>query len=190
MGSLQAVAQRVLSPYRDPAMTNETHKPSHAAPTPPLTDEERAAEQWATSAVHTRLPQVRTIAQRWQTSVTTITGLFGAATVLDADTAIRAIAPTWNYTYGALVAGSLLFAALALYLASLAGDPTGKVIPAGVRRQVQLSEEVFKIASSRLMWSRIWTLPAALLLIVALGVRWYAPQVPPTQSQNVSAETS
>ena len=84
----------------------------------------------------------------------------------------------WSYLYGVLVLLSLLSAAFAITLASQAGEPGRLAIPPDINKQVQLYTQVFNTALTRLSWARLLAAPAVLLLVLAIGVRWYAPRVP------------
>lgn len=183
----------------DPGENGERSGPAPAAPGvqpefeveagESLTEEERAAAEWSSDAARTRLTTVRTSAQHWQSTLSTIVGLFGAATVLNADGAVRALAPYWNWLYGVLVVLSLVFAALALKLASQAGEPDRVSIPADIRRQVALRAQAFTTAWERLSRARLLAVPAVVLLILAMAVRWYGPQLPGAKTGAASAQT-
>lgn len=165
-------------------MTAENDEHFTIRPGPPLTEEQIVASDWAADAIRTRLQNLRTTAQHWQSSISTITALFGAATVLNADNAVRAIAPEWSYLYGLLVVLSLVCAALALQLASQAGEPSRVTVPAALDKQVNLYNQVFDTAKHRLSLSRLFAALAVALLILTIGVRWYAPHNPEAASRS------
>ena len=163
-------------------MTTELDDKSRVVPGPAvLTDEQLAANEWASESVRSRLQALRTAAQHWQSTLSTITALFGAATVLDADKAVRTLAYGWNYFYGAAVVLSLMCAGLSLKWASQAGVPQNVTIPIDINKRTALHKNVLERTESRLAWSRSSAAPAVALLILAICIRWYAPQIPPAK---------
>lgn len=152
----------------------------------PLTEKERLVGKWADEAIANQLPTLRATAQHWQTSISTIIGLFGAATIISSDVSVAALQSDWNYLYGLLVLLSLGAAGWALYLAALAGEASTVTIRADVSDRVQEYNRLVDTSAGRLHCSRIVTLVSIGLLLIATGLRWYAPKNPPPPSAVVS----
>jgi hypothetical protein len=145
----------------------------------PITKKQQVAEEWVNEAYKTRLTVLRAAAQHWQSTVSTITGLFGAATLLDADEQVRKLAAFWSPAYGGLVLLSLVFAAAAIWLASSAGVANVARVSPDIDDRVKKFDDLFENAQDELWCSRFLTALAAMALVAALGVRWYAPQIEP-----------
>jgi hypothetical protein len=148
-----------------------------------LTPGQRDADAWAEEAERERLPRIRQVAQDWQVSVSTITALFGAGTLISADAVVRSLDPSgWAVLYGVLAALALVSAGVAILLASLAGHPVWSTRSPNVPAEVQLREDRISKAHCKLLWSRILAFLAVALLIAGYAVRWYAPVKPPANS--------
>jgi hypothetical protein len=142
-----------------------------------ITQDELEAEEWASKAWRDRLPGVRALAGQWTATVGVITGLLGAGTLLSADSTIQALASPWSLFYGLLAGGALLAVAISTLYGSLASQGTIKDRPISSKDAVELLDSEVARSVRQLHASRVVAGFALVLLIAALGVRWYAPQV-------------
>jgi hypothetical protein len=140
-----------------------------------LTEEDRAADIWANQLVNDRLPRLRALSEKWSGTIATLAALLGAATVLDADSAVRGLEELWSILYAACVAAALGFAAWATLSAASAAQGGIVEIPPDVGGRKQLQEKLVQSAINDLKWSRIATLVALALLAAAFAIRWFAP---------------
>jgi hypothetical protein len=158
-------------------MTDSTSPPRRPTILGPaeLSGDDLALDDWARAAVSERLPRLRTVSTAWATAVSTITALFGAATVIDADSQVRALKAPWHVIYGILTAASLLCVAAGIALAFWGGQFRSETVPPDVEGRRELRKEVVARTDRDLKWSQIATAAAVVLLIASLAVRWYAP---------------
>ena len=144
-----------------------------------LTPALRDADIWAEQVVRERLPRTRELAQQWGATVTALTSLLGAGTIISSDDVVRSLdPPAWSMLYGVLVGFSLVSAAVSILLASLAGQASWAVIRPGVRERLALYEELVTRARNQLWWSRVLAAISLVLLIISFAVRWFAPVMP------------
>ncbi|MCV3209800.1 hypothetical protein OHD62_18320 [Mesorhizobium sp. YC-39] len=153
----------------------------------PLSEKERLANKWADDAIANQLPTLRTTAQHWQTTISAIIGLFGAATIISSDESVAALKAYWNYGYGLLVLLSLGAAGFALNSAARAGEASTVTIRPDVGERVTEYNQLVSTSAGRLKCSRTLTWISICLLVTATGIRWYAPKNPPPPPTVVSA---
>jgi hypothetical protein len=146
---------------------------------PALTDRQRQVNKWAKDALANQLTTLRTTAQHWQTTVSTIIGLFGAASIIGTDKDLASLKQPFDIWYGAVGLVALVCGAVALHKAALASEGSVVNIPADIEGRVDAYDLVVDDATKRLRCSRWWTWAAVFLLLAANGVRWYAPKNPP-----------
>jgi len=141
----------------------------------PASEQERLADQWADEAILSHLPRLRTSAAEWQKAVASLAGLLGAGTLLNADSAVRALSPGWRIGYGVAAGLALVLAGSALALASVASQNREVEIPPDLGERLQLYNKTVEYTCSRLQLSRRCTALAAVALIISFAIRWYGP---------------
>jgi len=140
-----------------------------------LTPAELAADAWAEKAIDERLTAIRSAASDWGKAVATIAGLLGAGSLLNADTAVRALKPNADIAYAVLAALAFVTAVAAVTFASLAASPRRRLFGPDVGSRQTARAAAFTRASRLLFASRITTGLAVTLLLASFGVRWFAP---------------
>lgn len=145
-------------------------------PPPPL---EQAAFEWGQQAVKDRLPNTRALAEKWGTTVSTVTALFGTGTILSSDTMVRSLVSPWEMWYGIAAGLALILSATAIWRASRAAQATIGDIPAGAEERLLLYKRRLDDSVRNLHISRWCAGIAVLLLLATLCIRWYAPVTPP-----------
>lgn len=146
---------------------------------PALTEQQRQVNKWAKDALANRLTTLRTTAQHWQTTISTIIGLFGAASIIGTDKDLASLKSPADMFYGGVGLVALICGAVALHKAALASEGSVVNLPADIGGRVAEYNRVADEASKRLKCSRWWTWAAVFLLLAANGIRWYAPKNPP-----------
>ena len=140
-----------------------------------LSSEQREADEWIKQLDRDRLPRLREAAQQWGTAVSTVTGLLGAGSVINADSAVRSLRDNWGLAYGVFAATALLAAVCSILFASAAARSQIVMLPVDVNEQIRLRDQLIATVVKRLFWSRTLFLVSILLLLAAFGIRWYAP---------------
>lgn len=148
------------------------------APANPPTEEELRATAWADEAVSKALPNLRATALAWQTSLSTIIGFFGAATLIGAGGEVGKLEPPYDLRFGLLTLAALCACGAALYLASVAASHRSGTIEQDRASKAQAYDDAIKAAESNLERSRTTTFFAVVFLVGAMAVLWYAPRKP------------
>lgn len=131
------------------------------------------ADQWAQSAVDERLPRLRASAAEWQKTVGTVAGLFGAGTLLNADTTVRGLPQDARNLFVATAFIAFTAVAASIVLASLAAQPRIVEIPADIAGRQQAQDAAFAYTRGRLRASRWFAGAALVTLLFSFAVRWY-----------------
>jgi hypothetical protein len=152
-----------------------------------LSSEQREADEWVKQLDRERLPRLREVAQQWGTAVSAVTGLIGAGSIVNADSAVRSLRGGWGLLYGVFAAAALLAAVVSILLAGAAARSQLVKLPVDVNAQIKLREQLVDLVVKRLFWSRAFFGLSILLLIIAFGIRWYAPQQPKKLAQSGKA---
>lgn len=139
---------------------------------------EQAAYEWGQLAVRDRLPNTRALAEKWGATVSALTALLGAGTILSSDTVVRSLVSPWGCRYGVAAGLALILSAAAIWGASRAAQATVGEIPPGAEQRLKFYNKRVKHSVRWLHMSRWCTGVAVLLLIVSLAIRWYAPATP------------
>jgi hypothetical protein len=139
-----------------------------------LSPEQRMASAWIDQNIHDRLPNIRELATQWGATVTAITALLGAGTIISSD---DVVAPTVSSTFGAVSYGLLVLIALicasaSILQASLASQRKETTIPASLESRVELLHRTIERAEKALRSSRIFAAVAGTLIVLALIARW------------------
>jgi len=135
--------------------------------------EDLAAEEWAEAAIRERLPRLRAMATEWQKTVATVAGLFGAGTLFNADTAVRALGWIGKTGFAVLAVVAFLAASGSIVLASLASQTRLVEIPPDVVSRRRLRDQEFEEARLRLRWSRLLAGVAVVALLGSFLFRWF-----------------
>lgn len=144
----------------------------------PLTARERRIDKWADEAIASRLTILRTTAQHWQGTISTVIGLFGAASIVGADKDLATLLHPYDYWYAGLAVASLIASAYALLAATWASEGKEIVLAADIGDRVKKYNSAVATASRHLSCSRAVTMIAVALLVAANATRWYAPKMP------------
>jgi hypothetical protein len=115
------------------------------------------------------------LAEKWGATVTAVTSLLGAGTLIDADTAVRSLRPWAAYVYGGLVITALGCAAKAILSAAQAAQDKPITVPPAAAERLKLYREHTDEAMKALGKSREFAGLAFVLLLVSFLVRWFAP---------------
>jgi len=165
-----------------PDSNEETSPPPNVTGGGTLTPEQQRVSAWAEKATADPLAILRTIAQQWQTTVSAIVGLFGAATIITSDTVVASLVPPYKWWYVGAVVGSLGFAALAIWKASQAAQAEIGPIPHNLTEVSQIQEHRLNNGIKNLSCSRWLTLFAVIALATSTSVRWFGEKSsPPTR---------
>lgn len=140
---------------------------------------EQAAYDWGQQAVKDRLPNTRALAEKWGTTVSALTALFGTGTILSSDTVVRSLVSPWGVRYGIAACLALILSAAAIWCASRAAQATVGDIGPGAAERLVLYEKRLKNSVRSLHISRWCAGIAVLFLLASLAIRWYAPVTPP-----------
>jgi hypothetical protein len=153
-----------------------SNPPSRSAKAVDLTDEQRRANAWAEQAIEQRIPQLRALAGRWTTTLGTLVGLLGGASVLNADDKVRALDSFWRITYGIIAFFAVGLAAVATYLGMLAAGEREFDVPPDLAGRVREMNNTFQRGRTFLRYSLVLAGIALVLLAISFAVRWYAPK--------------
>lgn len=134
--------------------------------------EDFAVDDWAEAALRDRLPRLRAMAGEWQKTVGTVTGLFGAGALFNADTAVRALDGSSKTIFAVIAVSAFLAAAASIVLASLASQSRLAEIPPDVTARRRLQDEAFTYTRRRLKWSRQLAGVAVVALLASFLIRW------------------
>jgi hypothetical protein len=188
MRALREVIVRVLVRLHlsKPPSSSPAHLPRISGPAD-LSADDLAVDKWSEEAVQERLQRIRAVATAWGASVSAITALLGAGTVIDADDQVRALSSPWSILYGALTAVALCAAALSIYLASTAAQFRLQIMPIDLDARRRVRTRIYDLADRDLRRSRMCALVAVVGLILSIGVRWYAPTIPEEESTTAPA---
>ena len=159
-------------------------------PAPPLTAGQRDADMWAEQLRAERLPRLRALGEKWQSTASTLIAFFGAGSIIGADEAIRALPAGARIAYGLFILATIVFAVFAVYFASCVSEGGIESIPDDVNGRLALREQLVTNAICSVRKSKQATIIAIVLLIFAQGVRWFMPVPATTTADHARPETS
>jgi hypothetical protein len=140
--------------------------------------------QWADKAEEEQfsaLSRVRAAAEKWATTIATLTGVFSLAAFVKGNDDISKLTQTTQYVVAAILALALLCAVLTIFLAALAAqgapayfsaDENPRNDPDAYRTHY---ENEVAHAVALLYWSRRLVIPVIVLLAIAIGTMWFGP---------------
>jgi len=141
----------------------------------PVSRADLAWEEQAEQAYLDALPAVRSAAEKWAGLTGVILGVFGFASFTNGRDEIQSLTANWEPLTGGAALLALLIALGAVIFAGLAAQGTPKqVLESGEDLRLRSVRDA-RTARSRLRISRVGTAIAVILLLVALGMLWYAP---------------
>lgn len=142
----------------------------------PIGPQDPGDRKWAEKAQELEfnaLENVKKAADKWATTIGSLTGLLGIITLIKGPEDIQGLTPLFQGLVGLFLFLTLSFAFASMYLAALAaqGEPhsiwaTGP----DLRRNSGIAAEK---AVKRLAASRKWVIPAVVALTIAVGLTWF-----------------
>ena len=138
--------------------------------------------KWAAKAEElefTSLERVKTAAEKWATSIASITGIFGIVTLIKGPPEIAGLAPPYPLVVGVALLLSVTSALASIALAALAAQGVPEKLWNTALDTKSLYKAATKRAAAKLLWSRLAVVPAVLAMITAVGVTWFGARVPP-----------
>jgi hypothetical protein len=151
-----------------------------------VTPEDRKWDELAEQMRMDALPRIRGTAERWTSTVSAITGLFGLVALVKGREDITSLRSDWRIIAGVLIALALLIALTSIVFAAFAaqGTPRRVEILSGAAVK-ELYQHGTHIARRQLAWSRISAVVAVLVLGLAIGITWYGPTTAASTSLEV-----
>jgi hypothetical protein len=137
-----------------------------------------AERAWANRADELKfeaLPQVRSAAEKWTTTITSLTGVFGLVALIKGREDITELRFGYEVAVAICLGIALLLAFVAIRQAALAaqGDPK-KIYNDPVELEQQYDSAI-QDARNKLRSSRFWVVPATLLIAAAIAITWFGP---------------
>jgi hypothetical protein len=130
-------------------------------------------EQKAKELQFTALENIKSAAEKWATTISSLTGLLGIITLIKGPEDINGLTPDYQAYVGIALATTLLCAFLSIYYAAIAAQGIPSEIWANGRSLRDASQLAAKEAARRLSISRKLVIPAVLALAVAVGLTWF-----------------
>jgi len=121
--------------------------------------------------------RVKTAAEKWGASITTITGVFGIITLIKGPEDISNLTSGNKMVVGIALLVALVTAVTSIFLAALAAQGIPHDIWLTGAQARRDSRNVVKKASAFLAVSRFLVIPAVLGMGAAIGLTWYGDRV-------------
>jgi hypothetical protein len=141
-------------------------------------DDMRKWEKRADDLAFEQLPQIRAKAEKWVTTISTLTGLTSVLALLQGRDDISALTQEAEIIVGILLGLALSAAIAAIYYGALASQGTPQNIlndPVSVRNWYSQSAQK---AANQLKWSRLLAVLTVLFLASAIYITWFGPVEP------------
>jgi hypothetical protein len=132
--------------------------------------------KWAEKAQElefTASDRVKASAEKWVTSIASLTGVFGIITLIKAPEDISTLTFGWKVGVGVALLIAVTCASLSIYFGALAaqGIPRSNWLSAAAVRRGSIAAA--EQASKRLHTSRVLVVPAVILLATAVAFTWF-----------------
>jgi hypothetical protein len=141
----------------------------------PATDEDLELDTKARTLLDESLKNIRLAAADWAKTITAITGILGAVTLVKGPEDISDLVLVAKVLVGLFVAAGLVFALSAIVSAAYASEGTPERGWAIGKELLRRYSDERDRATAQLLRSRHHAVAAAACLIVAVGIAWYSP---------------
>lgn len=133
------------------------------------------------------LPQIRSAAEKWTTTITSLTGVFSLIALIKRREDITDLKFEYEVAVAICLGVALLLAFVAIRQADLAaqGNPT-QIYNNPDQLEAQNGAAI-EDARNKLQSSRVLVVPATLLIAVAIGITWFGPTDAATSSVSAVA---
>jgi hypothetical protein len=122
------------------------------------------------------LTRVKSAAEKWATTIASLTGVFGIITLIKGPEDITELTMGARVVVGVLLFIAVLCAAGSIYLAALAAQGVPNKIWLDASSVRKAFQDAADKAADRLSCSRKLVVPAVILLAIAIGLTWFGPR--------------
>jgi hypothetical protein len=154
----------------------------------PIDEVQRKWEVKAQELEFTALDGVRSGAEKWATTISALTGIFGLTALVSGIGDVDSLAPGCKATVGVLLLLAGLCAAGAVTFAAMAAQGQPRQLWSTGELLRDHYKEAAKTAARHLTRSRQLMIPAFLLLFGAVAVTWYGPRKPAVAEHAVAIQ--